>query len=177
MRVNCKILIKKPLANNQIKARRVRVIDVNGKQLGILDLSEALRISQERDLDLVQVTERVDPPVCKIMNYGKYLYLQEKKKKKEKKQGTLKGVRISYNISSHDLETKAKMIEKFLNKGDKVKIELRLKGRERTLEEHAKQKIQQFLEILRERIEFKIERELKKKSASFTIIISKKAKI
>jgi len=161
------------LVNNQIRARKVRVIDTDGKQLGILDLTEALRISQERNLDLVQVTEKVDPPVCKIMDYGKYLYLHEKKRKKEKKQGVLKGVRISYNISSHDLETKAKMVEKFLNKGDKVKIELRLKGRERALQQHAEQKIQEFLEMLKEKTEFKIERELKKKSNNFTVIISK----
>ena len=159
--------------NNQIRARKVRVIDTDGKQLGILDLTEALRISQERNLDLVQVTERVDPPVCKIMDYGKYIYLQEKKKKKEKKQGILKAIRISYNISSHDLETKAKMAEKFLNKGDKVRIELRLKGREKALREHAEQRIQEFLEMIKEKVEIKVERGLKKKSANLNIIISK----
>jgi len=159
--------------NNQIRARKVRVIDTDGKQLGILDLSEALRISQERNLDLVQVTEKVDPPVCKIMDYGKYLYLQEKKKKKEKKGGVLKGIRISYNISPHDLETKVKMTEKFIKKGDKVKIELHLKGRERALKEHAEEKIQEFLNLLKEKIEFKVERDLKKKGTNLTIIISK----
>ena len=159
--------------NNRIRARRVRVIDADGKQLGVLDLSEALRVCQERNLDLVQVTERVDPPVCKIMDYGKYIYLQEKKRKKEKKQGILKAIRISYNISSHDLETKAKMAEKFLNKGDKVRIELRLKGREKALREHAEQRIQEFLEMIKEKVEIKVERGLKKKSANLNIIISK----
>lgn len=149
------------------------MIDIDGKQLGILDLPKALQLSQERNLDLVQVTEKVDPPVCKIMDYGKYLYLQEKKKKKEKKEGILKGIRISYNISPHDLETKVKMTERFIKKGDKVKIELRLKGRERALKEHAEEKIQEFLNSLKEKIEFKIERDLKKKGTNLTIIISK----
>ena len=161
------------MINNRIRSQEVRVIDQDGKQLGVLNLTEALRISRERNLDLVQVTDKTDPPVCKIMDFGKYLYAQEKKKKKEKKVSTLKMVRIGFNISPHDLETKAKMIEKFLKKGDKVKIEMRLRGRERALENFARKKIQEFLEALKEKIPFKVERPLKKKTNNFTIIIAK----
>ena len=74
-------MIKKPSVNNQIRASKVRVIDETGKQLGVLSLKEALRMARERNLDLIQVTEKVEPPVCKIMEYGKYLYQEEKKEK------------------------------------------------------------------------------------------------
>jgi len=137
-----------------------------------MNTREALQISQERNLDLIQVTEKVNPPVCRIMDYGKYLYAQEKKNK-IKKSGELKGIRIGFNISSHDLETKANAAERFLKKGDKVKIEMRLRGRQKALQGHAREKIEEFLEILKEKIPFKTERGLVKKGGNFTIIISK----
>lgn len=136
-------------------------------------MNEALRLSQERNLDLVQVTDKVEPPVCKIMSYGKYLYIQEKKKKESKKTGDLKEVKIGFNISRHDLETKAISAEKFLKKGDKVKVEMFLRGRERFHEDFARQKINDFFEILKSRMEFKTERNLQKRGNSFTTIISK----
>jgi len=168
-----KNLIKPPLINNRIRSSEVRAIDHDGKQLGVISLTEALRISRERNLDLVQVTDKVEPPVCKIMDHGKYLYLQEKKKKKEKKAGTLKGIRIGFNTSHHDLETRANLVEKFLKKENKVKIEMRLRGRERALENFARQKMKEFLEILKSKIPFRIERELKRRTNNLTMIISK----
>ena len=75
---------RKPLVNNRIRAREVRVIDENGKQIGILELRKALQTAWERNLDLVQMTEKVEPPVCKMMDYGKYLYQQEKKEREAK---------------------------------------------------------------------------------------------
>jgi translation initiation factor IF-3 len=168
-------LFRKPLINNQIRAPRVRVIDETGKQVGVLELEEALRIARERNLDLVQVTEKVEPPVCKIMDYGKYLYALQKKERKVKikRAGELKGVRLGFNISLHDLETRARQAEKFLKKGDKVRIELPLRGREKALPEFAKEKINKFLEILAGLISYKAERELKKEPRGFTMIISK----
>lgn len=166
-------MFKKPLINNQIRSNRLRVIDEAGQQLGVMSLTEALQVSQKRNLDLIQVTEKADPPVCKIMNYGKYLYIQEKKKSKVKKVGILKEIRIGFNISSHDLETKAKQVEKFFKKGNKVRIEMRLRGREKALGEFAKQKINEFLEILKVKIAFKVERELKRKGGTLAMIISK----
>ncbi len=168
-------MIKKPLVNNRIRAREVRVIDENGKQVGVLELSKALQLSLERNLDLVQVTEKVDPPVCKLMDYGKYLYQKEKKEKEVKKKsgGELKGIRLSFKISQHDMETKANRAAKFLKQGNKVMIELRLKGREKALGDFAKEKIGKFLEILKDLIPYKIERELKRQSRGLTIIITK----
>lgn len=153
----------------------MRLIDENGRQIGILKLEEALKIARERNLDLVQVTEKVEPPVCKIMDFGKYQYLKEKKEREAKKhqRGEQKGIRLGYNISLHDLEIRAKQAEKFLKKGDRVKIEMRLKGREKTLEDFAKEKIKKFLEILENLVPIKIERELKKEAGGLTMIISK----
>lgn len=169
-------MLKQPLVNNQIRAPQVRVIDETGKQVGVLELGEAFRIAKERNLDLVQVTEKVEPPVCKIMDYGKYLYALQKKERKIKikRAGELKGVRLGFNISPHDLETRARQAENFLKEGDKVRIELPLKGREKALPEFAKEKINNFLEILARLIPYKVERELKRELRGFTIIISKK---
>lgn len=167
-------MLKKPLVNNQIRASQVRVIDETGKQLGILSLAKALELAKERNLDLVQVTEKVEPPVCKIMDYGKYLYSLEKKEKSShvKTGGETKGIRLSFNISLHDLETKVHQAEKFLKKGDKIKIEMVLKGREKSIPELAKEKINKFLELLEKLVPIKIERDLKKDGRGFTIIIS-----
>lgn len=140
-----------------------------------MPLEEALQIAKERNLDLIQVTEKAEPPVCKIMDYGKYLYWLQKKEKAAKGSGTseLKGVRLGFNISQHDLETRACQAEKFLKKGDKVRVEMILRGREKALGDFAKGKINQFLEILGKLVPIKIERELKREPRGFTMIITK----
>jgi translation initiation factor IF-3 len=167
-------LFRKILINNQIRAEKVRLIDENGKNLGVFLLEEAIKMAKERNLDLIQVTEKVEPPVCKIGDYGKYLYSLEKKEKAAKSTaGKIKGVRISFAISPHDLETKVKMAEKFLKKGYRVRVELVLRGREKALEDFAKGKMNQFLENLGKITTFKIERELKREPRGFTMIISK----
>jgi len=150
------------------------VIDETGKQLGIFNLREALQIARERNLDLIQVTKKVEPPVCKIMDYGKYLYSLQKKERqvKIKRVGQIKGLRLGMTISQHDMEIKARQAEKFLKMGNKVRIELILKGREKTLGEFAKGKMNQFLEILENKMSIKIERELKREPRGFTMIIS-----
>lgn len=167
---------RKPLVNNRIRAREVRLIDETGKQLGVLVLEKALQIARERGFDLIQVTEKVEPPVCKLMDYGKYLYRQQKKEKSANhhKGGELKGIRLTFRISEHDLETRANQAEKFLKKGDKVRIEMRLRGREKALQGFAREKIKKFLEILEKSIPIKIERELKKQPRGLTMIISKR---
>jgi len=168
-------LIKEPLVNNQIRAPQVRVVDETGKQLGVMGSGEALQIARGRNLDLIQVTEKVEPPVCKIGDYGKYFYSLQKKERrgKVKRAGEIKGLRLSFNISLHDLEIRAHQAEKFLNKGDKVKIEMRLRGREKGLSGFAKEKINKFLEILKGLIPIQIERELKKEPRGLTMIITK----
>ena len=168
-------MIKRPLVNNQIRAREVRLVDETGKQAGVISFQEALRMAEERNLDLIQVTERAEPPVCKIMDYGKYLYWLRKKEKTAKgsRSSELKGIRLGFNISLHDLETRARQAEKFLKKGDRIRIEMVLRGREKALGDFAKGKINQFLEILEKVIPIKIERGLKREPRGFTMIISK----
>jgi len=151
------------------------LIDETGKQLGVVPFEEAARLAIERKLDLIQVTQKVEPPVCKLGDYGKYLYREEKKEKATRKHkgGELKGIRLTFNISLHDLETKVRQAEKFLKRGDRVRIELPLRGREKALQDFAKEKIEKFLEILRGVISIRIERELKREPKGFTMIIFK----
>ncbi len=160
------------ITNNR---KEVRVVDETGKQLGIMPLEEALRLAEEKGLDLIQVTEKVEPPVCKMGDYGKYLYQQQKKERKTKiHSGELKEIRVGFKISPHDLEIKAKLAEKFLKKGDKVKITLVLRGREKALQGFAKEKIKLLIDKLDSLIPIKIEKDLKKEPRGLTMIISKK---
>jgi translation initiation factor IF-3 len=163
-----------PLINNRIRAEKVRLIDEAGQQVGILPLQEAVNRAKEKGLDLIQITEKVDPPVCKIMDYGKYLYSLKKKDRKIKHHaGELKGIRLSFAISEHDLQTRAKQAEKFLKKGDKVRVELRLRGREKAHQDFAREKIKKFIEELQKTIEVKIEKDIKKEPRGLITIISK----
>ena len=141
-----------------------------------MNLKDAIRIAQERNLDLVQVTEKVKPPVCRITDYGKYLYSQEKKKRqsKAKKSGELKGIRLSFNISPHDLKTRVRQAEKFLARGDKVRIEVILRGRQRYLSDFAQEKIKQFIQMLNEKIAIKTEKNVERRGRSLIMIIAKK---
>ena len=152
------------------------MIDETGKQLGVMSLEKALQEAEGRHLDLIQVTEKVEPPVCKIMDYGKYLYQEKKKEKqavKKQKGGELKGIRLGFNISQHDLEVRARQAEKFLKKGDKVRIEMTLRGREKALGNFAREKINKFLEVLQALVPYRVERELKREPRGFSMIITK----
>jgi len=168
-------LFKRIFINNQIRAREVRLIDKDGKQLGVLRLEDALRKAREAGRDLIQVTQKIDPPVCKIADYGKYAYQMKKKERKQKSQkiGELKSIRLRFNISPHDLETRAKTAEKFLKKGYKVRIEMVLRGREKYLSNFAREKMGRFLEILRNLIAIKVEREIKRETRGLTMIITR----
>jgi len=119
--------------NERIRAREIRVIDADGNQLGILPPYEALKKAREVNLDLVEISPNAVPPVCRIMDYGKYLYEQEKKEraaKKHQKQIVLKEVKFSVNVDEHDYITKRNHVLRFLAEGDKVKASLRFRGRE-----------------------------------------------
>jgi translation initiation factor IF-3 len=153
----------------------VRLIDETGKQLGVVPLEQALSVAREKNLDLIQVTEKVEPPVCRIEEYGKFLYREVKKEKAAQKHkgGELKGIRLTFNISLHDLETRARQTEKFLAKGDVVRVDLPLRGRQKALENVAKEKIIKFLEIIRAITPIKIEREPRREPRGFMVIISK----
>jgi len=141
----------------------------------VVPLQKALRLSQERNLDLVQVTDRVSPPVCKIADYGKYLYHLKKKEKKQSrhKGGEVKGVRLRFKTSEHDLDTKARQAHKFLEQGNKIKLELLLRGREKALREHAKKQINKFLEMLKGYGPIEIDTSTKRRPNGITIIIKR----
>ena len=152
----------------------MRVINENGEQLGIMKKEEALAKAKELGLDLILITEKANPPVCKIIDYGKYLY-QQKKKEKKTRASQVKGVRLRFNISVHDMETKAKQAKKFLEAGNKVKIELILRGREKALKDYAKEKLEKFLELLKTYVDVDIDQPLKKTPRSLIVIIKKKS--
>ncbi|MDD5738531.1 MAG: translation initiation factor IF-3 [Candidatus Pacebacteria bacterium] len=169
-------LQKRILINNQIKAPEVRLINEKGEMLGIVTLQQALVKAHEARLDLIEISEKTVPPICKIADYGKFSYQQGKKEKKmgkSQKAGEIKGIRLSFAISPHDMETRAQAVEKFLKSGYKVRIEMVLRGREKGLGEFAKQKLLKFLEVLKTTTPIKIERELKMESRGLTMIIAK----
>jgi len=119
--------------NEEIRAKEVRVVDEEGKQVGILPLQRALEIARERGLDLIEVAPQTHPPVCRILDYGKFKYQQEKRRKKTQKKhstGALKEIRLSYKIDEHDFMVKARSVRKFLDEGHRVKVSLRFRGRE-----------------------------------------------
>ena len=125
--------ISELMINEQIRDKEVRLIGENGEQLGIMPIREAMRIAGEAELDLVKFAPTAMPPVCKIIDYGKYRYemaRKEKEARKKQKVVELKEIRLSPNINSNDLNTKMNAARKFLTKGDKVKITLRFRGRE-----------------------------------------------
>ena len=161
---------KKVVINHQIKAEKVRLIDSDGKQLGIVSLGEALKKAQEASLDLVQVTDKATPPVCKIADYGKCLYQLQKKEKKTQKSSEIKGIRLRFNISDHDMDIRIKKAVQFLNNGDKVKIDMVLRGREKRLSDFAKNKVNRFIENLNKEIPIKQEK-LKKGNRGFSIVV------
>ena len=121
------------MINEQIRDKEVRVIGEDGEQLGIMSSKDALKMAREAELDLVKIAPTAKPPVCKIVDYGKYRYEQmrkEKEAKKKQKTIDIKEIRFSPNIDTNDLNTKVNQARKFLTKGDKVKVSIRFRGRE-----------------------------------------------
>jgi translation initiation factor IF-3 len=139
--------------NDAIRAKEVRVIDADGEQLGIMSVRDALRIAEERELDLVEVAPNAKPPVCRIMDYGKHRYEQSKREKlarKKQKVVTVKEVRMSPKIDDHDFEVKVRAAERFLKAGDKVKVSVRFRGREIVHADLAKSKLTELAELLKD---------------------------
>ena len=139
------------MINEQIRDREIRLIGEDGQQLGIMSSREAMKIAREAELDLVKIAPQAKPPVCKIIDYGKYRYeLARKEKEAKKKQKTMevKEVRLSPNIDTNDLNTKANQARKFITKGDKVKVTLRFRGREMAHVNYSKQILDSFYEKL-----------------------------
>lgn len=141
------------MINEQIRDKEVRLIGENGEQLGILPLQEAMKMALDAELDLVKIAPTAKPPVCKIIDYGKYRYeLARKDKEAKKKQKVIevKEVRLSPNIDTNDLNTKMGSARKFLEKGDKVKVTLRFRGREMAHMSKSRHILDDFAEALKD---------------------------
>lgn len=147
------IATKETQINEEIRDREVRVIDSDGTQLGIMPIAEAMRLADEKNTDLVKIAPQAKPPVCKIMDYGKYRFEQAKREKEAKKNQRvieIKEVRLSLNIDTHDFETKANQAIKFLKSGNRVKVSIRFRGREMAHPENGLVTMSKFAEAVSE---------------------------
>ena len=139
--------------NDQIRAPEVRLIGANGEQLGVVSSAEALRMAEAADLDLVMIAPQATPPVCKIIDFGKFKFEQSKKEKenrKHQKVQIIKEIRLSSNIGEHDISAKVTSAIKFLSNGEKVKISIRFKGREITHSELGRNVLLKFVDRVKE---------------------------
>ena len=139
------------LINEQIRDKEVRVIGAEGGQLGVMSVKDAMQLAEEAGLDLVRVSPNAKPPVCKIIDYGKFRYEMSRKEKDAKKKQRIveiKEVRLSPNIEENDLNTKVGMARKFLEKGNRVKVTLRFRGRELAYVNQSKRILEEFAEKL-----------------------------
>ncbi|MDP3995275.1 MAG: translation initiation factor IF-3 [bacterium] len=163
-------------SNERIRIPRVVVIDENGNHLGEMDTKAALDMARERGFDLVEVQPKAEPPICKILDFGQFQYEQEKSKSKQKarqKKVGIKAVRISFRIAGHDLETKSRQAAKFLEQGNKVKIDVVLRGREKAYVEEAKNNMESFAKSLGEDVV--VEVPFSKQGGRLSMLIGKKA--
>ena len=141
------------MINEEIRDREVRVVDQNGEQLGVMSGRDALALAEERQLDLVKIAPQARPPVCKLMDYGKYRFEQSKKERefrKNQKVITVKEVRLSATIEDHDIDVKYRNAVKFLKDGNKVKVTIRFRGRQITHSEIGRQVMNEFAERIKE---------------------------
>ena len=163
--------------NNQIRIPEVRVIDENGTQLGVMRTLDALSRAKEHGYDLVEVDPNSKPPLAKIMDYGKYIYQKEKQEKKsrkaEKEQG-LKNIKIGFKTGDYDLKYRAQQVDKFLNAGHMVKLDIFLRGRERAMIDMSKGKLEEFLKLIS--VEFSVQNPIKKVPSGWTLVIKKAKK-
>jgi translation initiation factor IF-3 len=158
--------------NEQIRVREVRLIDADGGQLGIVSISEALRIADDRELDLVEVSPNVTPPVCKILDFGKYRY-QLSKKQTQKKTMDVKEVKIRPQITNHDLGLKVKNIRRFLDEGNKAKITMFFRGREIIRPELGMKVFERMTQLLTGK--FNIEQSPKLEGNHITMVVGPKS--
>ncbi len=167
--------IKKPRINNQIIASPLRVIDENGNNIGVIELGQALEMAKEKGLDLIEISPTANPPIVKIMDYGKYQYKEKKKLQESSKKAReveTKNIRLKIGTSQHDLEFKAKKISEFLKEGNRVKVDLVLRGAAKYLDKNfLKGRIERILPLITENC--KIVEGPKQGPAGIGIIIEK----
>ncbi|MFC1662668.1 translation initiation factor IF-3 [Patescibacteria group bacterium] len=166
---------KRYRVNQQIRASEVFVIDENNERIGVVSLDQARRLAEERGFDLVEVAPQAQPPVCRIVDYGSYIYHQEKTERKQKakqKKTDVKGIRLTFNIGDHDRDMLIGRSRKFLEQGHKVKIEMLLMGRQRAHGERGKQMLNQFSESLSDIA--KVEQDMGRQGHKYFLILTKK---
>lgn len=165
-------------ANRQITVPEVRVIDEENKFLGVMRTEEAVRIAEERELDLVEVSPKEEPPVCKIIDYGAFKYQKDKEKRAQKahaKKVEVKGIRLSVKMGAHDLNVRKTQALDFLEGGDKIKIEIMLRGREKAHGELATERIEQFIKSIEEKYVLFIEQPVTRQGGNVSAIIGRKS--
>lgn len=170
------IVEKKYFFNEKIIAPEVRVLDSEDGNLGIMKTGEAIRKAQEQEMDLVEINPKANPPVCKIMDFGQFQYQQEKAariKKAHQKETKIKGVRLSIRIGTHDLGIRKRQTLEFLDNGDKVKVEIILKGREMQQGALAFELLKKFIDEVNAQVAVKFDQEPERQGRSVTAIIFK----
>jgi translation initiation factor IF-3 len=163
--------------NDMIRVREVRLIDEEGNQLGIVATLEALKMADDKGLDLVEIAPNANPPVCKFLDYGKYKFELEKKNrenKKKQKQQELKEIRMQPKIDAHDLQFKTKHVREFLDKGAKVKVTIRFRGRELAHTERGRDVLHKVLDLLERDVS--VDRAPAMEGRFMSMIISNKTK-
>lgn len=161
--------------NHQIGAREVRLISPEGTQIGIVPLKKALQMAEEAGLDLVEVGPNANPPVCKIMDYGKFRYEKEKKAKlsrKKQKVSELKELNMRPKIDEHDYQVKLRSALRFLQEGDRVKVIVRFRGREIAFQERGQELLRRMIEDLKE--VGRVEQDIKSEGSSLTVTLAPK---
>lgn len=159
--------------NENITAKQVRLIDANNENRGIVSIREALALAEEEDLDLIEISPQANPPVCKILDFGKFRYEQQKRKaeaKKNQKVVEIKELKLRPMIDTHDYEVKVKQAKKFLEQGNKVKFTMRFKGRELSANDMGKQVLTKLVEDLEDYA--KVDSEMKLEGRQMTMILS-----
>lgn len=172
----CNTISKETLINEEIRGKEFRVISEDGEQLGIMSRDEALALADERNLDLVNISPNAKPPVCKILDYGKYRYelqKREKEAKKKQKNNQVKEIRLSTFIEDHDIQVKGKTASKFLKDGDKVKVSLRFRGREMGYQARGHEVMEKFAEVCQDVAD--IEKKPKFEGRSLTMVLTPKS--
>jgi translation initiation factor IF-3 len=163
--------------NEQIRVREVRLIDAEGKQMGVVPIAEAMQMAQEAGFDLVEIAPQAIPPVCKILDYGKYRFELEKKNRESKKKQKLikmKEIRMQPKIEEHDLLFKSKHVKDFLDEGNKVKVTVRFRGRELAHTERGKIVLEKVLGLLED--SFILEKEPAMEGRFMSMVIGPKGK-
>lgn len=182
MRISRKRRPEKPLiphynVNAQIRVPEVRVIGREGVNLGVLAIADALRMAEEQECDLVEINPKAEPPVAQLVEFSRFKYQKEKEAKKQKLGAHVsdtKGVRLSVRISDHDLDVRRAQAEKFLERGDKVKAEIILRGREHARPDLAFDVIKRFISLVQKTVPLRIDQESAKQGNKITAVMAKR---